>query len=60
MLAVFGLGGWELLLIAMVVGMMIGIPLIVVAIVLFVVNRRKTVPPVVSNQQGSGNQGRTI
>lgn len=49
------IGGWELLLIAAVLGVMIGVPLIVVAIVLFVVNRRKAVPPSISNQQGSGN-----
>ena len=46
------IGRWELLLIALVLAVMIGVPLIVVVIVLFVVNRRKTVPPSVSNQQG--------
>lgn len=35
------IGGWELLLIAAVLGMMIGVPLVIVVIVLFVVNRKK-------------------
>ena len=38
------IGGWELLLIAVVLGVLVGVPLIIVAIVLFVVNRRKKTP----------------
>jgi O-antigen ligase len=48
------IGGWELLLIAAVLGVMIGVPLIVVAVVLFVVNRKKNLPPEISSQR-SGN-----
>jgi hypothetical protein len=43
MLAVFGIGGWELLLIAAVFGVIVGVPLIILAIVLLVVNRQKNV-----------------
>ena len=44
MLAAF-IGGWELLLIAAVIGMTVGVPLLIVAIVLLLVNRRKQAPP---------------
>ena len=37
------IGGWELLLIAAVLGVLIGVPLLILAIVLFVVNRQKKV-----------------
>ena len=43
------IGGWELLLITAVLGGVIGVPLIIVAIILFVVNRKKgdgpSIPP---------------
>ena len=45
------IGGWELLLIALVLGVMVGVPLIVVAIVLFVVNRRKNAAPPALQEQ---------
>jgi hypothetical protein len=48
------IGGWELLLIAAVLGVMVGVPVLIVAIVLFVVNQRKNVPSP-SNQERSGN-----
>ena len=35
------IGGWELLLIAAVLGVLVGVPLLILAIVLLVVNRRK-------------------
>ena len=43
------IGGWELLLIAAVLGVLVGVPLLILAIVLFVANRRKrvqSVPPI--------------
>ena len=51
MLAAF-IGGWELLLIAVVLGVMLGVPLVIVVIVLFVLNRQKknAQPPVPTSQ----------
>ena len=41
------IGGWELLLIAAVLGVLVGVPLLILAIVLLVVNRqKKTLPPI--------------
>ena len=48
------IGGWELLIIAAVLGVLVGVPLLVLAIVLFIVNRRKNVPSP-PNQERSGN-----
>ena len=39
------LGGWELLLIAAVLGVLVGVPLLILAIVLFIVNRQKKAQP---------------
>jgi hypothetical protein len=49
------IGGWELLLILAVVGVMIGIAVAIVAIIFFVANRRKpeqqtTKPPQVTGR----------
>ena len=56
MLAAF-IGGWELLLIAVVLGVMIGVPLVIVVIVLFVVNRQKrNAPPPVPTSQTTVRQ----
>ena len=38
------IGGWELLLIAAVLGVLVGVPLLILALVLFVVNRRNEPP----------------
>ena len=46
-LAVFGIGGWELLLIAVLLSVVVGVPLVIIAIVLLFVNRQKknALPP---------------
>ena len=41
-------GGWELLLIAAVLGVLVGVPLLILAIVLLVVNRQEKTPPPIS------------
>ena len=52
MLAVFGLGGWEILLILAVLGMMVAVPLGILAIVLFIVRRQKqSLPPPATGSQ---------
>lgn len=44
------IGGWELLLIAAVLGILVGVPLLILAIVPLVVNRRKQAqPPRIAN-----------
>ena len=56
MLAAF-IGGWELLLIAVVLGVLVGVPLVIVVIVLFVVNRQKmNAPPLVPTSQTTVRQ----
>lgn len=49
------IGGWELLLITVVLGGMIVVPLVIVGIVLFVVNRQKknAFPPVHASQSAA-------
>jgi hypothetical protein len=49
------IGGWELLLITVVLGGMIVVPLLIVGIVLFVVNRQKknALPPVHPSQSAA-------
>ena len=54
------IGGWELVLLAVIFGAMVSLVLITLAIVFFIVNRRKAVSPSVSNHQGSGTTGGQI
>ena len=47
------IGGWELLLITVVLGGMVVVPLLIVGLVLFVVNCRKQAqPPIASTPPG--------
>jgi hypothetical protein len=55
MLAVFGLGGWEILIILAVLGVMIAVPLVILGVVLLILHQQKKSSPPILTQQHVGH-----